>query len=535
MSASGSITSRTGPGLNIRNMVAFAKPAIEIVLAGAEGRPDAYVNSFSTLDPIQGVVRITARNDTPFDDLEITMHGVTKTYVDKLASTSAIGGRQEATHRFLKLTQPMRDDELPQPRVFAANRTYEYPFTFALPQQLLPKACTHKTQHNGVQETHLQPPPSFGDPELSGFGTTLLDDMAPLMARIQYAVKVQIFRTHLADETQHVISEATKKLRIKPVFDEQPPLDLDIYGCHEDYTLRQEKSIRKGMLKGKLGRLVMEANQPKGFRLPAVPAGDPIPAVSTKVKIKVRFDPADDTTPPPRLSSVSSKLKVGTFFSCTPRHNFPSRSSLAYDSTQGYISEFLSLSSICAANVDWRRHESWESPTSRRTSAASRDSNATTAVQSNCSANTSIPEPSKDWKGKHFYTATLLVPLTLPTNKNFVPTFHTCLVSRVYGLHVSLGVSGQPVGSSVTLKLPVQISAEGSVSSVERRRQSSYIAQAQVDADAAFEPRNIAPPPEHLLGYSRLPGVTNNLPPDYSFPSSSRVSGVGGLSVPVAG
>jgi hypothetical protein len=68
--------SRSGPQLNIRNMTAFTKPQIDIVLDAAHGMPDAYVTSFSTMDQIHGKVRISARHDTHFDGLEIAMLGM---------------------------------------------------------------------------------------------------------------------------------------------------------------------------------------------------------------------------------------------------------------------------------------------------------------------------------------------------------------------------------------------------------------------------------------------------------------------------
>jgi len=511
------VLARAGPQLNVRNMTAFSKPQIEIVLDAAHGKSDAYITSFSTLDSIKGVVRITTRNDTRFDEIEIAMLGVTKTYIDKLASATAMGGRQESMHRFLKLTQPIRQDEYPQPRVWEANKVYEYPFHFAVPEQLLPKACQHKLQNPALKDAHLQPPPSFGDPALSGHGSTLLDDLAPMMAKVLYFIRVEVYRDHPNDGSQIILAEGSKKLRVKPAVDEQPPLDLDIYGKHEDYCLRQEKSLRKGMLKGKLGRMVMETTQPSAFKLPAMIPGEPFSPVTTKVRVALRFDPTDESTQPPKLSSLSSKLKVATFFSCTPRINFPSRLSLVYDGSQGYISEFLNLSTMSVGSVEWQKHESWESPVSRRASAVSQDSDVS-VIRSNSSGPSAILEPSADYKGKSFYTATILVPLSLPMKKNIVPSFHTCLVSRVYGLHVSLGLSGQPLGSSITLKLPVQVASEGSIGSVERRRQSSFMQQAQIDADAAFEPRNIGPPPDVFLNQSQLDGApsANNEPPSYT-------------------
>jgi hypothetical protein len=426
-----------------------------------------------------------------------------------------MAGRSEATHRFLKLTQPISSEDLPLPRILEAGKVYTFPFTFVVPNHLLPKSCAHNTDHDNVKEAHLQLPPSFGDPELSGFGSSLLDDLAPDMSRVTYAVKVSIFRAREdgADRADNVLVEVSKKLRIKPATDEQPP--LEIAGRSDEYCQRQEKTIRKGVFKGKLGRLVIEASQPKSFRLPALPPGADLPPVSTMAKVVLRFDPSDEKSPPPRLGSLSSRLKVMTYFSSRPRHSFPVRSSSLIDMSQGYISDMVSLSSMCVASVEWRKHESWESPVSRRDSAMSTASTMSTmTINSNTLSAATIPDPSASYRGKFFYTATILVPITLPRTKNLVPTFHTCLISRVYALHLSLSAHGSPIGPSLSLKLPVQISSEGSVGVVERRRESEQLEQAARDAEAAFEPRNMAPPSSEYTSQSRLGNA--NLPPSYN-------------------
>jgi hypothetical protein len=56
-------------------MTVLSKPQVEIVLDAAQGKADAYITSFSTLDEIKGVVKITARHDTRFEELEIAMLG----------------------------------------------------------------------------------------------------------------------------------------------------------------------------------------------------------------------------------------------------------------------------------------------------------------------------------------------------------------------------------------------------------------------------------------------------------------------------
>ena len=73
-----------------------------------------------------------------------------------------------------------------------------------------------------------------------------------------------------------------------------------------------------------------------------------------------------------------------------------------------------------------------------------------------------------------------------------MPTFHSCLVSRTYGLNLSLGIHSAGVGfPSVDLKLPIQISAE-SISAEQAQARSSLTLeeqeQEQRSADEFFVP-----------------------------------------------
>jgi hypothetical protein len=182
-----------------------------------------------------------------------------------------------------------------------------------------------------------------------------------------------------------------------------------------------------------------------------------------------------------------------------------------YDMTQGYISDMIQLSSMCVASVEWKKHEAWESPESRRDSALSDMSMMT--IETNTISPGSIPNASASYKGNSFYTASILVPITLPTSKHLVPTFHTCLITRQYVLHLNLSTHGQPLGPSVTLKLPMQISSEGSVGVLQRRMMSEEAVQAAIDAEATFQPRNVGPPSDDYLGNSAVGGTAE--PPGY--------------------
>ncbi|KAJ9629812.1 hypothetical protein H2203_002193 [Taxawa tesnikishii (nom. ined.)] len=500
------------------------KPDIKIKLQGAR---DAWVSTFSTLDKIEGTVSITAYQDLRFDDVEIqftgqptvtsecqeshanTIAGNSKTYVEKLTTATTMSGRSEASHQFLRLTQPIAESSYPQPRTFEAGRTYEFPFLFVVPERLLPRICRHKVSHDSIHEAHIRLPPSLGDRQVAGKGSTLLDDFAPQMAHISYAVVVRINKVKEEGEKRELAVKA-KNVRIVPAMSEQPPINVD--GQQTDYILRAEKAIRKGVFKGKLGTLIMEAVQPKSLRLPS-PRTESDAPVTSMATIKLRFDPAETNSQPPRLGSLGSKLKVSTHYASTARSCIPTRQTTMFDLHQGVHAEYVSLPSRCVAGVEWTYHSDSESAILLR-----RDSACST--RSNCSS--PVPEPSESYKRKGFYTAQILAPITLPTNKSFVPTFHTCLISRIYQLNLHLGIHSVGVGPSIELKLPIQICSEGSGESEVQHRSSlgSLSAEEQLaeeqDASEFFEPRRISPMAEDLVGGSNIPGIAHDLPPEYS-------------------
>jgi len=412
-----------------------------------------------------------------------------------------MSGRTEATHRFLRLVQPILESQVPANRIFEAGNTYTIPFTFVVPTHLLPRACSHKCDNHHIKEAHLLLPPSLGDLETSSGDAKQLDDLAPEMARVSYTISVKLTNWN-NDGSENVIMESSRKLQIKPAYEEQAPLNID----HDtEYCGRQEKTLRKGLMKSKAGRLIMEATQPRPFQLPATAPGDAVPPITTVAKVRLRFDPHEASSQPPELGSLSSKLKVTTFYASSPRHSFPTRNTTYPDMSQGYISEALPLSSLCIASVEWQRHDP-EDSTSQFPDLVRRDSALSNASISSTDA--TMPAPSAQAKPHlPFYSATIIVPLSLPAHKAFVPTFHSCIVSRVYTLSVALGTHGAALGPALTLKLPLQISAEGSVQGVERRRRSQRESEAEAEANAVFEPRRV--------GRAHAHPRTDDLPPGY--------------------
>ena len=486
----------------MNKFISRAKIGIKIVLNEQE---EVFVPSYTSLDEISGEVSITVPSTTAFDQVYITFEGSAKTSIEKVASTAPTTGKTEAFQSFLRLVQPIEDAAFPEPRVFEEGHKYSFPFTFNVPERLLPQACNHPRDSDAVHEEHLCLPPSLGDPlAASEDGKTLLDDMTPDMGVISYALKVRITKGRAPSGKHIILNEESRRLRVIPACPEAPPLSVH-GGQTDDYRLRKEKDIKKGMFKGKLGRLTMESVQPKSLRLPPVRGEAPCP-ITTMATVNLRFDPANENAEPPRLNQLNAKLKVSTFFASVPMKEIPARANdFHYSSTRSIYTDTVNLSSRCLASVQWEYHSTISAPIRR-------DS----AFNSLSGRGTAIPSPSETYNGKSFYTATILVPITLSKgNKLFTPTFHSCLASRVYGLCLQLSAHGPGLMPTLSLKLPIQVTAEGNVNARPSISDEEAAAIAAREANGVFQPRSIAPPrPEYIAREPQILGV-NIASPEY--------------------
>ena len=489
----------------IKNIGQKPKPQIQVKIHDSPEdafRPLVYTSS----DEIKGEVLITTQTDLAFDDIYITFEGSTRTYVEKIATASATNAKTEAFQNFLRLMQPFDPEAFTDQKVLEAHRTYQFPFVFVVPERLLPQSCSHPVEGHFDRDVHLALPPTLGDPmPATGSSKTLIDDMMPDMGCIAYSVRCRITSGRGPSGKHLIIAEGTKKLRIIPAVEEQPPIDVR-GGAHDDYQLRKEKSIRKGTFRQKLGRVAIESVQPTSLRLPSV-RSDQSGTVTTMATINLRFDPLDGSAKPPKLQNVSSKLKIGTFYATMPMRELPGRSSdYQFSSFRGLYVDSIPLAQRCMANTTWQKHDgSIESNTPPR-----RDSAWSTAA-------TKIPAPTKTYNAKHpYYTAHVVVPISLPKgNRVFVPSFHSCLMSRVYALDLVISIStpGTHVKDpTLHLKLPIQVSAEGEPHEVRPLTVAEMDALTAENIDSFFQPRNIGPPPAEVMERSSLPGSQRNSP-----------------------
>lgn len=166
----------------MKDLVVTPKPVVKVTLA--DDQKDRFAPQYTSLDEIKGEVTITASCDTSFDDIYISFEGYARTFVEKIASTSPTNGRTEAYQNFIRLVQPIEPSAFPDPRVIEAGKVYKFPFTFVVPDTLLPVACTHPKKPGFPEGGHMALPPTLGDPLVVSMGKSLMDDMAPDMGTI---------------------------------------------------------------------------------------------------------------------------------------------------------------------------------------------------------------------------------------------------------------------------------------------------------------------------------------------------------------
>ncbi|PWY94510.1 hypothetical protein BO94DRAFT_581902 [Aspergillus sclerotioniger CBS 115572] len=502
------------------SLAAFAvrgRPKVDIVVANQQ---DGLVPSHTTGDTIEGTVTITTDHDTRFDELEVTFEGTARTSVER----QSMPGRTGAHHTFLRLRQPIDDAAYPTPRVLEAGRSYQFPFTFVVPDRLLPHICNHTKTNLHVERSHTLLPPTFGDPMMANNRKSVLDDMAPEMCRISYLLRVTLQRKPVAQNASSVtLVSVGKKVRVIPAVEEEPPLNVaDDEGL---YCIRKEKDVKRGLMRGKLGRLVVTAAQPKPVQLSPLHDEDR-DSVSTVATVQLRFDPVGDEQPP-RLGTVWSKLRVSTFYSADPWGDYPSASCIRTwaQMGRGVYTEAVPLSTMCVASAQWTKHT--DIGLDRRDSMHS------------TSSMDSVPGPSASFAGKAYYTASVVVPITLPKSKAYVPTFYSCLIARIYALELSVSyhaANSRLLTPTISLKVPIQLTCE-SRSGAGPKGTVVEITQDQVNAEF-FSPRSIAPP--SFSDFSSAPisppeytaARASNLPPDRSrmLPPSSRTN-TGGVRV----
>ena len=455
------VSAQRAPARNAKAPVA-QKPTIDIKI-------DGHFNSkvYTSGSTLSGYVIIKAPRDTKYDEFDIIFTGIAATRLDFVQQYPSHSFRP-----FMKLRMPIDRSTLPQNGVFAAGQTYQVPFTFVVPHQLTLSACNHPCTSPAVRDQHLRLPPTVGFWEG--------DDQAPEMAHIEYSIKARLYRNAATSSEQITgkFAEGYHMVKVLPSLPEDAPLDITFRD--ERYNLAKSKTIRKNLFSAKAGKLTAFASQPGAAMLTA----DGRKASETSARIALEFAPTSPDAPPPKINSVTAKITAATFFGAAPTDLLPNLGSRATYTANPSLS-YTSTNTIFANKpID---KVTWHS----RTVSPRRDSGySSLGVDEDASESDGAGKPSKKCLVRH--NAILEMPIVIPhsNRKLFLPTFHSCLISRTYTLQLTLSVG--PTNTAVSLAIPLQIGVEsvyepqdGGLPSFERVMAEDEEAQAA----AYLEPR----------------------------------------------
>lgn len=450
------------------------KYSIEIVI-------DGHFSSkvYTSGSAISGHAIVKTASNVSFDYFDIVFTGIAATRLDFVQQYPS-----HSLRPFMKLRMPVSQSDIPEDHIFKAGQTYKVPFNFVVPHHLPIGACKHNCESDSVKDHHLRLPPSVGY-----WGA---DDQAPEMAHIEYAIKARGIVAP-ANANAYKCLEGHHMVKVLPATPEDAPLDITFRD--ERYTMSKTKTIRKNLFSPKTGKLTATGAQPGAIML----SPDGHKASFSSARVNLEFTPDSVETAPPKVNSVNAKLVATTFFGAAPADHLPNlgpRTSYRSNPCLNYITT-NNLFTLSLDKVAWKQE---------KVSAARRDSGYSSSHMDLDSSETEAVDKTAS-PIKH--TTSLDVPFTINnTNKKFfLPSFHSCLISRAYTLQLTLSVG--PTNTTVSLAIPVQIGVESQYEQHDDELPSFETAMAQSEedqADAYLRPRMMRLPSDIAQNNSLLPG-----------------------------
>ncbi|KAL0261307.1 hypothetical protein SLS55_005004 [Diplodia seriata] len=332
------------------------------------------------------------------------------TSVDNMVALGPVGTKK----RFLKLRH---GNGTPTTN---ADGSCTIPFSFTVPHGLDPETCSCVS----LPDDHLQLPPTVGGSHKWEHDGQVLDDPTPDMVDICYKISAKVMVSDR--QGRSIATETTNKVRVVPSFPEPPPL------FSSECRIREEKVVRRSILTGKLGCLVMEAQPPsaiKGIKADA--------ATLASTKVLVRFDPASHDCAPPSPEDITRRFQATSIFRAGPKGT-SSNGQTTYPTERSY-SEVISLPPFRLAGAQWlKRSPGWEHM----------------QLANGCVEPSDLIAPSSGYIGGVYYLLKLAIPVELPAGRVFVPTFASCLIARTYELDITLSLSA---AASISVRIPLHI------------------------------------------------------------------------------
>ena len=342
------------------------------------------------------------------------------------------------SHTFLTLQEPVERSELRRIRTTEVGWFYQIPFRFEVPPDMRRPTDWRAKMKESVRQAQLKLPPSY---EKNSVPST-----APNVALISYCIKAKLLKMNNADTpgemTLMTLGETSRVIRIVPVVKEDSLLQTRS-------TLGKEStSAAIVYLEGKAwtgsqGRMKMEMVQPTSLCVPISTGYDTCQkeSVETRAMVNLIFEPTEVHGLPPKLTKITANLRAATRVrvSRSSMSDCPYRIGARADGTEDGLSvETTQMVGGSVQVIQW----------SRDLTGHNRDVSA-----------------SEKPGGRRYCTTAVPLRLVLPLNKQYLPTFHSPLISHFYVVVLLLsfrmhGDSFSPKKGSMRLEVPIQVSSE---------------------------------------------------------------------------
>lgn len=314
---------------------------------------------------------------------------------------------EKTVRRFQKINFPIGESALPPGNILQKNHEYYFKFVFEVPDRLSRASCNHFTRNALIQEAHLQPPPSFGDPMIAGFGGRLRNDFAPSACKITYMIQAKLSRKTSTSAEPQIILQRSLKIRVKPT---RQALTPSLIYRGNQYHPQQSIDLQDRRSKLALGRLVATIISPDIFYLPSRELDG---SMRQTIRLSLRFERKGSHEELPRVQSLRGSVIATTFFTNTFHCDIPAKKKDIFGKGINFSDSVLTEIAHSVTSLRW------------------------TAEPSNC------------------FSSTLLVPVKI-SHQYIIPTFHSCRISRIYTLELRLKVHGAP---SLEIVTPMQIAS----------------------------------------------------------------------------
>ncbi|KAJ5980343.1 hypothetical protein N7481_007641 [Penicillium waksmanii] len=392
----------------------------------------SYHYSYHAGDAIQGSISVRSENDLHFQSLDIFLIGE--------ESTSRHDRNPRQFHHEQCLVPATA---LPPSNIIKKNQKYFFRFAFQVPDTLSPTSCTHPVEDDLTRQFHLQAPPSFGDPDVAGFGGKLRNDYAPSNCRIVYTIQARLTRQSLATERTSASTSADSEIA-EPT---HPQQTIDIY---QRIPNSNPLSKPKSKTKTKIGQLTTTIIAPPYFD---IPVRETDASVRQAIRLNLHFErergpnPNQDddqntststtgtatdsnltTTSLPQIQSLRGSVVANTFFTKKPNTSLPRKKRDRLGTKLNYAEKVLTEFTHSITSLQWAGEN-------HTNNGPSPNSSQSTQIESEFASASPVQTHTQS------FVSTLLVPVKL-AHQFIIPTFHSCRISRTYTLVLRLKVQG---------------------------------------------------------------------------------------------